>query len=155
MDNIPLHEFQDTMDESLHDLLNKNIFLVTRMFDSRAQAFIKHILMKSDKSGLNIKHFCYRIEFQARGMPHIHGVLWLERDSIKKYLINEDGFEFNQIEVPKFIDKVISCSSSTKDEVLNQIVKEVQIHHHTKSCRKGKQSCCRGPLQIWLSKATI
>ena len=109
---------------------------MTRMFDSRAQAFIKHILMKSDKSGLNVKNFCYRIEFQARGMPHIHGVLWLENESIRTYLIDENGFEFDPTEVPKFIDKIISCSTSTEDEAVNQIVKEVQIHHHTKSCQR-------------------
>ena len=138
MNNLPLHEFQDKMGESLHNLLNKNLFLVTRMFDSRVQAFIKHILMKSDKSGLNVKNFCYRIEFQARGMPHIHGVLWLEKESIRAYLINGNGFEFDPTEAPKFIDKIISCSTSTEDETVNQIVKEVQIHHHTRSCRKGK-----------------
>ena len=90
--------------------------------DSRAQSFIKHILMKSSKSGLKVKNFCYRIEFQARGMPHIHGVLWLEKDSIKKYLLKEDGFEFDSKKVPEFIDAIISCSTSTGDEVLDKIV---------------------------------
>ena len=143
VDGLPLHEFSENMDESMHNLFNRNLFLVTRMFDSRAQSFIKHILMKSDKSGLKVKNFCYRIEFQARGMPHIHGVLWLERESIKKYLIDEFGFEFDPKEVPKFVDTIISCSTSTDDDVLNEIVREVQIHHHTKSCRKGKQNYCR------------
>ena len=62
--------------------------MVTRVFDSRAQAFIKHSLMRSGYSGLKVKNYCYRIEFQARGMPHIHGVLWLEKESIKDYLLN-------------------------------------------------------------------
>ena len=93
-------------------------------------------LMKNDKSGLNVKNFCYCIEFQARGMPHIHGILWLEKESIRSYLTNENGFEFDPKEVPEYIDKIISCSTTTEDEVVNQIVKEVQIHHHTKSCQR-------------------
>ena len=143
MDNVPLHEFSQNMDESLHNLLNRNLFLVTRMFDLRAQSFIKHILMKTNISGLKVKYFCYRIEFQARGMPHIHGVLWLEKDTIREYLSNKDGFEFDPKEVPKLIDTIISCSSSTDDDDLNEIVKEVQVQHHTKSCRRGKQNYCR------------
>ena len=131
------------MDESLHNILNRNLFLVTRMFDSRAKAFIKHILMKSDKSGLSVKNYCYRIEFQARGMPHIHGVLWLKEDSIKEYLLDKNGFEFDSNKVPKFIDTIISCSTNTGDTILDKIVTEVQIHHHTKSCRRGNKNHCR------------
>ena len=155
VDGLPLHEFSENMDESMHNLFNRNLFLVTRMFDSRAQSFIKHILMKSDKSGLKVKNFCYRIEFQARGMPHIHGVLWLEKDSISKFLIDEDGFEFDSKEVPKFVDSIISCSTSTDDKILNEIVKEVQVHNHTKSCRRGKQNYCRFGYPKPPSKETI
>ena len=66
-----------------------------------------------------------------------------KKDSIKKFLFNGDGFEFDPKEVPKLIDTIISCSTSTKDDDLNEIVKEVQVHHHTKSCRRGKQNYCR------------
>ena len=76
-------------------------------------------------------------------MPHIHGVLWLEKESIKAYLINENGFEFDPTEVQKFIHKIVSCSTSTEDDMVNQIVKEVQIHHHTRCCRKGNLNKCR------------
>ena len=76
-------------------------------------------------------------------MPHIHGVLWLENSSIEKYLLSQNEFEFDPEKAPKFIDTIISCSTNTKDAILNKIVKEVQVHHHTKSCRKGKQNHCR------------
>ena len=59
VDNVPLHEFSETMNESLHDLFNRNLFLVTRMFDSRAKSFIQHILLKTGNTGLNVKNFCY------------------------------------------------------------------------------------------------
>ena len=134
MNNVLLHEFTDTMDESVHNLFNRNLFLVVRMFDSRAQAFIKHILMKSRKSGLKVQNYCYLIEFQAMGMPHIHGVLWLERDSIEKYLFENDGYEFDPEKIPHFINSIISCKSNTGDKKLDKIVQAVQVHHHTKSC---------------------
>ena len=75
VDGVPLHEFSENMNESLHNLFNRNLFLVTRMFDSRAKSFIQLILMKNYLTGLNMKNVCDRIEFQAQGMPHIHAVL--------------------------------------------------------------------------------
>ena len=100
--------------------------------------------MGHDKTGLKVRNYCYRIEFQGRGMPHIHGVLWLDRETIKGYLIDPDGYEFDTKEVPKFIDTIISCSSEGKDEPLNKIVREVQVHGHTPSCRKHKTKCRYG-----------
>ena len=60
VDNLPLEEFLENMTESLHNMFNRNLFLVTRMFDSRAKSFIKHILMGSNKSKLKVKNYCYR-----------------------------------------------------------------------------------------------
>ena len=127
------------MNESLHELFNRNPFLGTRIFDTRAKSFIKNMLMKTGDTGLNVKNYCYRIEFQAQGMPHIHRVFWLENESIEKYLFSENEFEFDPQESPKFIDKIISCSTNTKDNILNTIVKEVQVNYHTNSCRKGQK----------------
>ena len=107
IDDVPLHESQESMGESLHNLFNKNLFMVTRMFDSRVQAFIKHILLGSGTSGLKVQNFCYRIEFQARGMPHIHGVLWLERESIKEYLIKGDEYKFELMLAKGPVDRVM------------------------------------------------
>ena len=40
VDNIPLRESSEIMNVSLHDLFNRNLFLVTGMFDSRAKTHI-------------------------------------------------------------------------------------------------------------------
>ena len=77
----PLEEFLEDLPESVNDLFNKNMMTITRMFDKRTRAFIKHVLMShGGESGMKVKNYCFRIEFQARGMPHIHGVAWLERE---------------------------------------------------------------------------
>ena len=116
------------MNESLHDLFNRNLFLVTRMFDSRAKSFIKLILMKNGGSGLNVKNFCYRIEFQARGMPHIHGVIWLEKISIEKYLLSENDFEFDPKDILYFridrkkklpITTILFALGFSKEKIIN------------------------------------
>ena len=33
---------------------------------------------------MNTKHYQYRIEFQARGAGHVHGVLWLDLTELEK-----------------------------------------------------------------------
>ena len=114
--------------------------MLTRMFDSRARAFIKHILMGSNNTGLDVKNYSFRIEFQMRGMPHIHGVLWL--NNIKKCLTDTDGYELDKDKLPDFIDSIISCSTEGDDSEVNKIVSEVQKHHHTRSCQK-KNNVCR------------
>lgn len=47
------------------------------MFDARLKSFIKNILMARGKDKIKFKYFNYRVEFQARGMPHIYGISWI------------------------------------------------------------------------------
>ena len=67
-------------------------------------------------------------------MPHGHGVIWLKDEVVKPYL-KENG-EFNLDTVHELIDKWTSCSLDTGDEDLDNLVKEVNVHHHTSSCQK-------------------
>ena len=84
------------------------------------------------------KHYSYWIEFQIRGLPHLHGVFWLEESYIEKF--NKNG-EFDDEEVPNLINDWISCSLDTGDSKLNKIVREVNVHKHTKSCRRSNKIC--------------
>ena len=77
-------------------------------------------------------------------MPHIHGVLWLDRESFGKYLIDPDGYEFNTETIHEFIDSIISCSTDSEDETVNKIAREVNEHGHTPSCGKYKTKCRYG-----------
>ena len=43
------------------------------------------VLSKDGKTThFGVKHYFYRVEFQARGAPHIHCLLWLERNDEDK-----------------------------------------------------------------------
>ena len=64
-------------------------------------------------------------------MPHCHGVIWLREETVKPYL--KENEEFNLETVPQLIDEWTSCSLDTDDEDLNNLVREVNVHHHTRS----------------------
>ena len=63
--------------DSKHTHIRKNVLTATRNFDNRVKAFLKHIVMTKDNP-MNTNLFNYRVEFQARGAAHIHGVLWID-----------------------------------------------------------------------------
>ena len=73
VNGIPLWEYLQSRKESQNDLLMNYIVLVTRIFDDRVKSFMKHMVMKGGKGEPIFKYYSYRIEFQARGLPHVHG----------------------------------------------------------------------------------
>ena len=101
-----------------------------------------------------IRYNSYKVEFALRGAGHIHGVLWVDwdafcqldkklGDAVKDALIkikkDETVSEDERQSISDFADKFISCSLKNID--VKKIVEEVQIHHHTKSCRKYGPKC--------------
>ena len=55
--------------------------------------------MKNGHGEPKYRYYSYRVEFQARGLPHIHGALWLDIDWLKEWLhdqwINMNDFTPN------------------------------------------------------------
>ena len=133
IDGKPFPQYKEENISSVTKLFQEHYFDLTRNFAHKVDKFIDKILMKSGK----IKHYKYRVEFQARGMPHIHGVAWFEDEVIADYLDENGEFDFNK--APELVDKNITVSLDTGDENLNKRAKDVQTHKHTKSClRNGK-----------------
>ena len=156
--------------DSRHTQIRKHVLTATRNFDNRVKEFMKHIVM-SKENPMNTKLFNYRVEFQARGAGHIHGVLWidfdqelpnmLDKDLIKsafnKFRHDENLTEEEEAEVIKYIDTFVTCTSDkdeakklllrdcgNKDAVAAKAVKiatTVNQHKHSKSCRKYKTNC--------------
>ena len=78
--------------------------------------FVKHILMGKGQGALEAAYYNYRVEFQMRGMAHIHGVVWLDPDKIKPYLVQDsEGFEYNDDMLPPLVDSLITCKSEYSD----------------------------------------
>ena len=114
-------------------LVQQDPVTCARYFDNRVQEFINTVL-KSDHHPIGkIKDFFYRVEFQHRGSPHIHMLMWIE--TAPKY--GESSVE----EITQFIDKFVSCSLDV-DEDLAQF-DQFQTHKHSKSCRKNGKPICR------------
>ncbi|KAK3917150.1 Transmembrane cell adhesion receptor mua-3, partial [Frankliniella fusca] len=95
-----------------------------------------------------ISHHYHRIEFQQRGSPHVHILLWLEGAPI---------FDINNLnthdEVCQFIDKIISCSS---ENISDDFVK-LQTHKHSHTCQKriGNTDECRFNIQYFPIRQTL
>ena len=147
-------------------IMTENVVISTCFFEKR----LKKILSYWKKHGFSRRNsakqyflldFFYRIEFQARGAPHVHLFLWLiDQDGqpaphLWDIELNiPPGFTKEEI-VKTFHDDLISCSAFPKcddhvdedasedgdcDEctALQNLVCKYQTHQCTFSCRKRK-----------------
>lgn len=116
-----------------YKIINSNIVIATGMLDKRFHDFINHIIMSLLNPIGEVKDIFGRIEFQARGWQHYHGLIWIE--NAPEWQKSPDS------EVTAFIDKYMYCQIPNEDEdkELFHIVSSVQQHSkaHTKTCRKG------------------
>ncbi|XP_077976185.1 uncharacterized protein LOC120334975 [Styela clava] len=119
-------------------ILRENCVMTARLFQNRFQSFLRSIILSSCKPLGEVEDYFFRVEFQQRGSPHIHCLLWV-KDS-PKYGVNSNT------EVEAYIDKHVTCQipQEHEDKELFDIVNSVQQHSksHTKSCRK-KGTVCR------------
>lgn len=131
---------------------------------------MKYIVM-SKENPMNTNLFNYRVEFQARGAGHIHGVLWIDfekklpngldnkiiKDAFNKFRHDDNLSAEEEMEVIKFIDTFVTCSSD-KNEAKNLLIREcgnkdavaekavdiaktVNEHKHNRTCRKYNTKC--------------
>ena len=133
---------------NLNELIKDNILTLTRCFDQRVHAFIKHIVC-GPGAPMNVLYYNYRVEFQLRGAAHIHGVIWVDLPALsEKYPLLISGLNClkeGQVlnvdtadQIAAFIDQFISCDS---DNDQKDLIRSVQKHSHSKSCRKYGTSC--------------
>ena len=108
--------------QSFYQLMNDNIVTATRMFDKRLRDFL-NIIVKGPSQPLGkVIDYFGRIEFQARGWPHWHGILWIEGAPIYGVSPIED--------VIAFIDAHISAERPDPlvDQYLFDLVNDLQSH---------------------------
>ena len=92
---------------SMTDFLKDHFVLITRIFDKRVKDFITEVMKKK-----GIVNYTYRVEFQMRGLPHIHGVAWLNQEHIKD-CVDDNGLfredKAGEEHIINLIEKWISC----------------------------------------------
>ena len=120
-------------EEGCH-LLRSNPVTAANHFEDRVKQFMKLILLNKNLCPLgHILDYKYRVEFQQRGSPHIHMVVWV-RDA--------PTFEINTVEeVAAFVDQHVTCALPTDDDDLKGLLAAVQRHTHSVACKKHGATC--------------
>lgn len=113
------------------DLIRKDPVTCARYFNHRFQVFLSHVLKGITHPLGKIKDYFYRVEFQQRGSPHVHMLIWVENAPI---------FEVDSVEdITTFIDRHTTCA---KNEQISQLV-NYQTHRHARTCKKKGKNICR------------
>lgn len=81
VDGEPLEELLSH--RSLHDLVRENVLIVTRNFNNRVRAMVKNVMIGKNNP-MHSTFYNYRVEFQVRGAPHVHGVLWINYERVER-----------------------------------------------------------------------
>lgn len=104
-----------------------------RHFDYQVNEFLTNFLFSSAEPLGKISDWFYRVEYQQRGSPHIHMLIWLE--DAPKFQTDSDK------DVTAFIDKIITCQKPLDNAELLDLVNR-QVHRHSHTCRENTISKC-------------
>ena len=121
-------EIQQMTWEQKSDLIQKDPVTCARNFDHMVQLFIRDILKSTVAPIGEIADYFYRVEFQQRGSPHIHGLFWIK--DAPQY--EKDSNE----EVVTFVDKFITCCKPNSSGEMENLV-NLQMHRHAKTCKRS------------------
>ena len=111
--------------------LRSNPVTAVRHFHYRLETFVKHVIMSNAKPLGEVVDYAIRIEFQARGSPHAHTLLWVK--NAPQINVQTDD------EVCRFVQDHISCEIPEEDNE-KELIMKLQKHSHSSYCRK-KGSC--------------
>lgn len=121
------------------DILRSNPVTTMRMFDKRVEALYRDLILSPAQPLGKVVDYFYRMEFQHRGSPHIHCLIWVEGAPV----FEEDDDQT----VCDFVSKYITAQlpDPHAQPELYKKVTEVQIHskNHSRTCFKGRSSGCR------------
>ena len=112
--------------------LKRNPVTAARHFHYRLTVFFQEFLKSTAKPLGEIADYAIRIEFQARGSPHAHCVIWVK--DAPEYGVDHDN------KVCDFIDQYVSCELPNQDSKLRELVLLLQQHKHSSYCKRNK-SC--------------
>ena len=114
------------------ELIQKDPVTCARNFEHMVQLFIHNFIKSSCHPIGEVADFFYRVEFQQRGSPHIHGLFWIKNAP-------EYGKDCDE-DIIKFVDSYVSCKADSDD--LSDLV-NLQRHKHSKTCKKRGHPICR------------
>ena len=116
--------------EEKSSLIRRNPVTAARHFQYRLNTFFQDFLKSPAKHLGKIVDYGIGIEFQARGSPHAHCIIWIK--DAPRFGMNEDS------DVYEFIDQYISCSIPQDEAKLKDLVLLLQQHKHSSYCKRNK-----------------
>ena len=105
--------------------LRLNPVTAVRHFHYRLETFVKHVIMSNAKPLGEDVDYAIRIEFQARGSPHAHTLLWVKDAPQLNVQTDNEVCQFVQI---------------PEEENEKELLLKLQNHSQSSYCRK-KGSC--------------
>ena len=108
------------------------------MFQHRVEAFFSEYLLSDTHPLGNITDYVIKIEFQMKGLPHAHCLLWVKNAS----KIDKDPDDVVCAFIDKYITAVIPPVPPENEHQINLMV-NLQKHTHSDYCCRNK-SCCLG-----------
>ena len=116
---------------------NLNPVIVAKHFQYRVETFFREVLLTDANPIGEIVYYALRIEFQMRGSPHLHALIWTS-DCPELTNNTKDAYI-------DYIDQRVHAYLPDKetDSQLYDLVKTYQTHNHSKTCRKYKNVECR------------
>ena len=115
-------------------LIQSDPVTCARHFDFQFNTFLKDVLTSELAPVGKVKDWFYRVEYQQRGSPHIHMLIWLEGAPVFGVDKDED--------VVAYIDSIITCRKPDNNTELLDLVCR-QTHRHSHTCRKQRGKICR------------
>ena len=89
-------------------LVQKDPVTCSRYFDHRVQEFLNTVLKSSCEPIGKLLDFFYRVEFQQRGSPHIHMLVWIE---------NAPTLEtHSEEEIVQFVDQYLTSNTDNEKQ---------------------------------------
>ena len=105
------------------------------MFQHRVEAFFSEYLFSDAHPLGHITDYVIKIEFQMRGSPHAHCLLWV-KDAPK---IDKNPNDIVCAFIDKYITGVIP-PAAPENEHINKLMESLQKHAHSNYCCRSK-SC--------------
>ena len=129
----------------LNALVNKHTIFTTKHFSHRIKKVFEALKKPGILGDYKVVNFFYRVEYQQRGSPHIHSVLWLEDEDGNPAPTYDKKDPSSKAACEAFIDSIISARTLPDDNPLAHKVSFFQTHDHTFTCRKKSRKVVIGP----------
>ena len=108
-------------------LIKSDPVTCARYFDYRVQIFLHKVLLSEVGPIGEIVDYFYRVEFQQRGSPHVHMLVWIANAPNMATHCEQD--------ITQFVDTYVT----TKKNPLIKDLVNYQTHRHARTCRKKGQ----------------